>query len=405
MSVITREQPQARRIPWVPLGIGAAVILLALGLWAYTRTRPETATVTRQDIVVTLPLEGEVVAPPLARADIRAPYQAPVARVFASVGDPVSQGDVLVELTHPTAQVAYDQAQRELQAARAAYEQARQQYSATLNQARQQLETARATERRAREAAAASQPAVGEEAIAAVQQPAMSLAEATEARLEAERAVLQAEAEVENALAPYQQRLEAAQAAFQDAQSGRKVAMIRTPIAGTVLALNARPGEEIGADREALVATVVDLGELQVHAGMSDEEAGAIHRGAPVTLTFNDLAGQTFEGKIDQIVTEPARPLQGQQQVAIVEFRNEKGLVKPEMKARAAVRLGQTNDALAVPSDAVDRDEQGRPAVEVLRNGRWQEVVVEPGLSDGQYTAIRTGLKEGETVRVTPDLL
>jgi multidrug efflux pump subunit AcrA (membrane-fusion protein) len=345
------------------------------------------------------------VAPPLARADIRTPYRAPVARVYASVGDRVSRGDVLVELTHPTAQAAYDQAQQELQAARAAYEKARQQYSAPLNQARQQLEAARATERRAREATAASEPAVGEEAVAAVEQPAMSLAEATEARLEAERAVLQAQAELENALVPYQQRLEAARAAFQDAQSGRKVAMIRSPIAGTVLALNARPGEEIGADRQAIVATVVDLDELQVHAGMSSEEAGSIHRGAPVTLTFDDLAGQTFSGEIDQIVTEPARPLQGQQQVAIIEFRNEKGLVKPEMKAHAAVRLGSANDALAVPSEAVDRDEQGRPVVEVLRDGRWQEVVVEPGLSDGQYTAIRSGLKEGETVRVTPALL
>jgi hypothetical protein len=43
--------------------------------------------------------------------------------------------------------------------------------------------------------------------------------------------------------------------------------------------------------------------------------------------------------------------------------------------------------------------------VQVLRSGRWQKVVVQPGLSDGQYTAIRSGLNENETIRVTPDLL
>jgi multidrug efflux pump subunit AcrA (membrane-fusion protein) len=43
--------------------------------------------------------------------------------------------------------------------------------------------------------------------------------------------------------------------------------------------------------------------------------------------------------------------------------------------------------------------------VEVLRGGRWQQMVVEVGLSDGRYTAIRSGLKAGDTVKVTPDLL
>ena len=41
----------------------------------------------RRDIVVTVPLNGTVVAPPAARADIGAPYRGPVAKVYASVGE------------------------------------------------------------------------------------------------------------------------------------------------------------------------------------------------------------------------------------------------------------------------------------------------------------------------------
>jgi multidrug efflux pump subunit AcrA (membrane-fusion protein) len=389
-------------MPWVPLGIGAAVLLLALGFWAYSATRPETFSVVRRDIVVALPLEGEVVAPPNARADIMAPYRAPIARVFASVGDRVSKGDVLVELSYPSAQAAYEQARQELQAARQALQTTRDQYDDALTDARKRLEQARATERQARQAAAGTAPPATGAGLAA--EPAVTLPEATQARIETEQAVLQAEADLEAALTPYQQRVEAAEAAFQSAQSGRKMAQIKSPIYGTVLALNARPGEEIGADRKTPVAIVVDLGDLQVHAP-TDADETAVRPDVPVTFTLDKLPSQPFEGEIERVTSRPARPLQGDRHLAIIEFENKDGLAKPGMKANVQAVVSKAKNVLAVPSDAVDRDRSGRPTVQALRNGRWQKVVVQPGLSDGQYTAIRSGLNENETIKVTPDLL
>ena len=92
----------------------ALLVIAGLGIWAYASTRPWTPAVARRDILASLPLRGKVVAPPVARADVMAPYRAPVARVYASVGDRVRRGDVLVELSHPTAQAAYEQARAEL---------------------------------------------------------------------------------------------------------------------------------------------------------------------------------------------------------------------------------------------------------------------------------------------------
>jgi macrolide-specific efflux system membrane fusion protein len=381
----------------------ALLLLVALLGWAYSSTRPETAAVARRDIVVILPLEGKVVAPPLARADIAAPYAAPVERVYASVGDRVKQGDVLVELSHPSAQAAYEQARREVEAAEAAYTEASRQASGSLDAARKELDAARAAERQARQAAAAP-PA--EEGTVTITEPAPELADATARRIAAEQAVLQAEADRAATLAPYRQRLEAARQALRDAQSGRKQAMIRSPLDGTVLALNARPGQELAADGKTPVATVVDLSELQVHAPMSADEADGVKPGATAWLQFGPLAGERFEGTVTRITTETGGVLgAGRRYVALIEFKNEQGQVKPDMDASVSVRLGQAEDVPAVPTDAIDRDEAGRPVVAVLRGGRWQEVVVDPGLSDGRYTAIRSGLKEGETIKVTPDLL
>jgi macrolide-specific efflux system membrane fusion protein len=387
------------------VGIAALLLILALGLWAYVNTRPETANVERRDLVVSLPLAGTVVAPPTDRADILAPYRAPVARVYASVGDRVSRGDVLVELSFPSAQAAYDQARQAVKAAEAASAGAQRQYGLAVKEAENRLAAAQAAEREARASAAAVAPSPEASVTVIEQEPAAALAAATQARIEAEQALLQARSQRDAALAPYRQRLQAAQEAFREAQTGRKQAMIRSPIAGTVLALNTRPGEEVGKDTRTPVAVVVDLSELQVHAPMKSEEASDVHTGATVTLTAQEVPGQQFEGTVARITTDPPRPLGGSTHVAIIEFKNDEGLLKPEMKVSAQIRLGQARNVLTVPAEAVGHDSSGRPVVEVLRGGRWQEVVVDVGLSDGRYAAIRSGLKEGETVKFKPRLL
>ena len=110
MTDVSRARPQPRGDARVVLGTALLLLLIAFGFWAYANTRPETATVTRRDIVVFLPLDGQVVAPPADRADVMTPYRAPVARVYVSVGDRVKRGDVLVELALANVQTAYDQA-------------------------------------------------------------------------------------------------------------------------------------------------------------------------------------------------------------------------------------------------------------------------------------------------------
>jgi RND family efflux transporter MFP subunit len=380
----------------------ALFILFGVVIWAYVARRPVSATVVRRDIVASVTADGKVVAPPEARADVRAPYRAPVAKVYSSVGDRVRAGAVLVELSYPTAQVAYEQARAAVKSAEEALAATRKTYQTSIDTAKQHLEEARATERRAR---AGALPAASDQAGGvSVREPAADLSQATNDRQAAEQALITAQEQRTAALAPYEQQLETARASLREAQAGRKVAMIRAPIRGTVLALNAQPGKEIGDDRTP-VATIVDLGKLQVQAALKPDQASALRRDIPVSLTFKELSGQQFTGHVASITTEPGGPLQGERYVAIVAFENDRGLVKPDMNGSAAIQLGETRQALAVPSEAVDKDESARPIVHVLRGGQWQAVVVQPGLSDGRFTEIKSGLKEGETVQVTPDLV
>lgn len=386
---------------WIPLVLVLALILVGFGVWSYFSTRPQPAQVARRDVISTVELDGKTIVPPSARADIRATYQAPVEKVDATVGQRVRKGDVLVELYFPSVQAARDQAGQRLKLAEAAYRNAQVSYGSQEQIAQKQLADARLALAQARQDAGISPGQAGPEPANQAKPEA-----ALQAQQQAELALTQAQADLEGNLAPYQQEVNDARAAVQQATAGERAAQIRAPISGTVLALNAQPGAQIGGD--LVVATIVNLDALLVQAQIDSDQAGVVKPGTPASLTFNNIPDRQFSGRVRMITTQAASKLggllNGQKYVALVSFRNDRGLVKPDMDASVSIVTGIARDVLAVPNDAVQADPTGRPIVSVLVNGRWQTVVVEPGLRGRDYTEIKAGLNEGQIVQVTPSL-
>lgn len=95
-------------------------------------------------------------------------------------------------------------------------------------------------------------------------------------------------------------------------------------------------------------------------------------------VTFRELPNQNFVGKVERVVprfSDQTAP----DLLAIVSFNNEKGLV-----------------------EAVDTNTEGKQTVQLQENGGWRTVVVETGISDGRFIEISSGVKEGDTVLLTP---
>jgi len=409
---IAREQPRTRNNSlWIGIGI-AALLAIMFGVWAFMRTRPESATVSKRDLVAVVPVKGDVVAPPTERADLYSPFQAPVAKVYATVGANVKRGDVLVELNVPNAQQAYADARQRVKEAETAYANAAREYDAPIAAARKELDAARAAERSARQPAAPTASvtvdnATGTTTTTTTPAPAADVQTASSARIAAEQALAQAQAAKTTALVVYQQQLDTAREYLKEAQSGRKVGMVRSPIDGTVLALNAQAGAVAGTDRKVPLVTVVDLDELEVQGVIDPRQASAVKAGMPVSVTVAEVPNEQFEGRVHSITTRPGGGLlkNKMEYVAVIHLKNKGGQVKPGMKAGAAVQLEEQKNVLAVPNDAVHEDSGGRPVVKVLNGSTWTDRVVEIGLSDGHYTEVKSGLKEGEVVQVKQDLL
>jgi len=350
-------------------------------------SKPTSTQVVRRDITGYEVLKGELVTPPTAQVSILPPYRAPVEKVMVTVGARVKRGDVLVQLSLPSAESAYSQASVRVKAGETALSQAKTQYGAEVRAAEQTLAQARTAEREAR-------------ALAAEGTSGVNLPEVAQARMAAEQSLRATKADLNANLVPFQQQLEDAREYLKVAQSGAKQASIRAPIAGTVLELSAQSGQEVGADAKQPVAKIVDLGALMVYAGLSAEQFGFIKPRAEVKLTFKGL-DREFEGHVRRVTTTP---VEGEMDpVAHIEFDNDQGLVKPGAEVfGVAVKTGEAKGVLAVPTAAVQKDTSGKPFVNVLVSGDWVATPVKVGLSGEGFTEIKTGLSEGQTVQVLP---
>ncbi|HZH98137.1 MAG TPA: efflux RND transporter periplasmic adaptor subunit [Fimbriimonadaceae bacterium] len=395
MILIRRAAVPASFFVGVLLGLIALVVLnvgcVAQSKSVSTPAEPVTARVEVRDLKGLEVLAATVVTPENQRADVVPPYRAPVEQVMVTVGARVRKGEVLAQLSFPDAKAAYEQARSTVQAAETAYKNAETQLSAPVQEAQRALDQIRADERRAR--------ALEKEGVVA------DLQAITEQRLAAEQNLEAARSSVRAQLTGYQQQLDAARTYLREAQAGAKMASIRAPISGVVLALNIQAGQEVGRSKTEILASIVDLSAIEVHATIDPERRDLFKEGAPVVITFADIPNKSFDGKVRRVVTMPSADNASAPVVhkAIVDFRNDQGLVKPGMsRASMAVRTKNVDDVLAVPVSALRRDSAKNTVVRTLVDRKWVSTKVETGVSDGEWIEVKSGLEKGELVQLSP---
>ncbi len=403
----TNEQKRKARfgVPFV-LGFVLAVLGIGAAAWYYLATQPEPVAVERRDVVSHLALNADIVAPPSARADITVSYPVTADKIYATVGQKVAKGDILVGLYYPSAQAAVTQAQAQVKGAEKAYLEAKSQYDARLKAAQARLDLALKEEQQAQEPSPAESPA---QPIGPAPETGSALEQASQTRQQAEWELAGSKAEITAYLASLQEQINSARQMLAAAKQGERAAYLRAPISGTILALNAQPGKTIGTEESRLVATIVDLRALQAQARIEPKQASAVSPGLPVVLTVKEFPDQMFKGEVSLLTTRVVPRFRGllkrQEYVALIDFTNEAGLIKPDMQAFASIETAVARNVLAVPNEAIGKDREGRPVVKILQNGQWHARAVDIGLRGDRYTEIRLGLNEGQIVQTVPSPL
>ncbi len=272
---------------------------------------------------------------------------------------------------------------------------------AKINLLRAQMQARQAEQKLAGAQEALAEAQAGADALdVAAAQQTVAQAEADLAQAEQARADLDAGPDAVK-LAAAQADVDKKRLAVADAEADLAAATLVAPFGGTVLQTNAQPGDRISATSPIL--TIANMDELQVVASVDETTIRQIQAGQSASISFDAFPGQTFRGQVLSV------PLQGALQGGVMVYDVPISLPGADalpllvgMTANVAIDVGQTQNALLVPSMAVQT--VGGMAQVLVPNASDPAnplaVPVQVGLSNGTYTEIVRGLNVGDQVVV-----
>ena len=168
---------------------------------------------------------------------------------------------------------------------------------------------------------------------------------------------------------------------------------VTASMAGVVDALNVTIGQSV--EPTTVLYRISDRAQVNVIARVYEEDLGKVRLGQEARVHTLSYPDQTFSGKI--ILVGPTLDPQSRTVDVWVRLANPKGLLKPNMFARAGIVLKQNDAALAIPNGAII-EANGEKFVFVHQNGKFDRVEIVTGTSDDQFTEVSDGLVPGDEV-------
>lgn len=368
------------------LVIGIVAVILAGLLFSKCRSGSrqsfQTVAVARGPITQAVTATGTL--NPVQNVQVGSQVSGNIQKLFADFNSIVKAGQIIAQIDPVVFQANVNQAEGELENARAALDLAR------LNATRTQ-------------------------ALVAKQNSAQSDLDQAMANLH------QAEANVK-----------IKEGALEKAKADLDHCTITSPIDGIVISRNVDVGQTVAASLQAPVIFTIanDLAKMQIDANVAEADVGGVAVDQDVDFTVDAFPSQTFHGKVVQVRNAPITVQNVVTYDTVIGVTNPDLKLKPGMTANVAIVSAHRDDALKIPNGALRfrmPDESPTPAAKrdpsasgrqlggkpPARSERRVErgvyvlpahaskparVTIKAGISDGVSTEIVEGLKEGDRV-------
>ncbi|RYZ70026.1 MAG: efflux RND transporter periplasmic adaptor subunit [Lysobacteraceae bacterium] len=164
------------------------------------------------------------------------------------------------------------------------------------------------------------------------------------------------------------------------------------PISGVIASRSIKTGNFVQINTP--IFRIVDNSRLEATLNVPEREIATLKAGQPVGLVADALPGQDFTGVVDRI--SPVVDA-GSGTFRVVCAFSGGGLLQPGMFGRIRIDYDKRAEALVVPRAAL-LDDEGDPAVFVVRGGKASRVAVKLGYMDGEWVELREGIKVGDGV-------
>jgi HlyD family secretion protein len=200
-----------------------------------------------------------------------------------------------------------------------------------------------------------------------------------------------------DALYSAQQQVNNAQLALSQAQRRVAGTVITAPVSGRVLSVTGTVGsaENPGGTGFIVLGGVSDT---EVTALFTETDVAHLAVGQSATITLPDKPGTPLTGKVSQV--SPAGTVSGRlvRYPVMIAFDQVPADLLYGQSANVVVTTQSVSNVLYVSSSAVSPGSDGSATVTVRSGGQDQTRAVQTGLRGDQYTEIRSGLSEGESV-------
>ncbi len=198
-----------------------------------------------------------------------------------------------------------------------------------------------------------------------------------------------------------QASLEQAKARLQTARENLRNTEVRAPFDAKIAARQADLGSYVGPSQP--VFRLVSDAQIFLKVNVPEQDSGSVGVGKPVTVRVGALGGVSFDGKVARVapaIDPGTRTLRAD--VVLAPTDEQKKLVdriRPGMYAQVQVQLGQRDQAVTVPKQALQEERGGEPFVWILTDdGEAKKAPLTLGLKGRDRVEVLAGLDGGEKV-------
>ena len=284
-------------------------------------SRAQSVAVERGDLIVTASATG--VLEPIRKVEVTSKASGEILRLYVDIGDQVEPGALLAEVDPRDVRNAADQANADIEVARA-----------RIDIARRQVER--------------SQELLGSGVISPQEHESRTL-------------------EFANA----QALLVKSRTNSQLAQLRLEDVTIRAPMAGTILEKNVEEGQVIQSSGQNVssgttLMVMANLDMIQVRTLVDEGDLGEIMEGMTTYVTVDAYPDQTFVGIVDQIEPQAVVQQSGTRFPLIIRLDNRSRLLKPGMNTAVDIQTGEATGVLLIPNSSVIMPQDAEPAALAL---------------------------------------
>ena len=189
--------------------------------------------------------------------------------------------------------------------------------------------------------------------------------------------------------------------------------VISSPINGIVLKKYRELGDTInfGGQIQAGggatdIAQLADTDDMRAEVDINEADIAKVGIGSPVAVALDSYPDKQFDAALVKVYPAADRQ-KGTVKIEVQIARPDLQIIKPEMSVKVSfleIRSpGKLEPVITVPKSAVRHDE-GEAYVWTVREGIVRRVSVVCGLTTETGIEVRQGLKDGDSVVITPDV-